>query len=141
MPRENDSTLVMTLPAVGDFMDTRVHTVRTDTDILVAVESLLKNHVTGAPVLDETGALVGMLTEKDCLKLIATGHGADVPSGKVESFMETELTTISPSTDIYFTAGLFLRNSFRRLPVVEDGKLVGAVTRFDILRVILANLT
>ena len=114
MPRGNASTVVMTLPAVGDFMDTRVHTVRTDTDILVAVESLLKNHVTGAPVLDETGTLVGMLTEKDCLKLIATGHGADVPSGKVENFMETNLTTISPDTDIYFTAGPVLRDRFLR---------------------------
>ncbi len=140
MPSGNASTPVMNLPAVGDFMDTRVHTVRTDTDILEAVESLLKNHVTGAPVLDETGTLVGMLTEKDCLKLISTGHGADVPRGTVESFMETDITTITPDTDIYFAAGLFLRNSFRRLPVVQDGRLIGAVTRFDILRVILANL-
>ncbi|MEE9280273.1 MAG: CBS domain-containing protein [Myxococcota bacterium] len=130
----------MSFPVVGDFMDTRVPTVRPDTDILEAVESLLKNHVTGAPVVDDAGHVIGMLTEKDCLKLIATGHGADVPRGTVESFMETEITTITPDTDIYFAAGLFLRNSFRRLPVVEGGRLIGAVTRFDILRVILANL-
>ncbi len=128
------------LPVVGDFMDTRVPTLRVDTDILEAVESLLKNHVTGAPVVDDAGHIVGMLTEKDCLKLIATGDGADVPRGTVESFMETGITTITPDTDIYFAAGLFLRNHFRRLPVVEGGRLIGAVTRFDILRVILANL-
>lgn len=134
------SGLVRSLPVVGDFMDTRVTTVRADTDILVAIESLLKNHVTGAPVVDDEGRIIGMLSEKDCLKLLATGHGADFPDGKVESFMTTELTTISPETDVYFAAGLFLRSSFRRLPVVQDGKLVGAITRFDILRVVLANL-
>jgi CBS domain-containing protein len=134
------SRLMTTLPVVGDFMDTRVHTVSPDTDIFDAVESLLKNHVTGAPVVDEAGNVIGMLTEKDCLKLITTGDGADVPKGTVESFMDADVIAISPDTDIYFAAGLFLKNHFRRLPVVEGGKLIGAVTRFDILRVIVANL-
>lgn len=134
------SDMVMTLPVVGDFMDTHVHTVHPDTDILDAVESLLKAHVTGAPVVDDAGNIVGMLTEKDCLKLLAAGSGADVPRGTVISFMETELTTITADTDVYYAAGLLLRSSFRRLLVVDDGKLVGAITRFDILRVILANL-
>jgi CBS domain-containing protein len=48
--------------------------------------------------------------------------------------------TISPDIDVYYAAGLFLKNNFRRFPVVEDGKLVGAITRFDILRVIKTNL-
>lgn len=135
-----DSEVVMTLPVVGDFMDTHVHTVHPDTNILKAVESLLKAHVTGAPVVDDAGNIVGMLTEKDCLKLLAAGSDAEVPSGTVVSFMETEITTITPDTDIYYAAGLLLRSSFRRLLVVEDEKLVGALTRFDILRVILANL-
>lgn len=130
----------LSLPVVGDFMDTRVPTVRPDTHILAAVEFLLKNHVTGAPVVDDQGHVIGMLTEKDCLKLLVTGHAADFPDGLVESFMTTELTTIGPDTDIYYAAGLFLRSNFRRLPVVANGKLIGAVTRFDILRIVLANL-
>jgi CBS domain-containing protein len=40
--------------------------------------------------------------------------------------------------DIYYVAGIFLKNKFRRLPVVEDGKIVGAITRFDLLRVVQA---
>ena len=128
------------LPIVRDFMDTRVHTVRPEDDILAAIGSLLKNRVTGAPVTDETGSLVGMLTEKDCLKLITQGAGAELPQGTVGSFMTTEIVTIPPDMDVYFAAGLFLKHSFRRLPVIEDGRLVGAITRFDLLRVIEANL-
>ena len=128
------------LPTVGDFMDTRVVTVRPDTEILDAIELLTSNHVTGAPVVDEEGRLLGMLTEKDCLKLVTMGEGADVPQGPVEKFMERELTTISAETDIYYAAGVFSTNHFRRLPVVEDGKLVGALTRLDLLRVVSAYL-
>jgi CBS domain-containing protein len=128
------------LPMVKDCMDRRVHTVSPDTEILEAVAFLLKKHVTGAPVVDRDGRVVGMLTEKDCLALLAAGADADIPRGNVESFMETEVVTIPPDMDVYYAAGLFLNHSFRRLPVVKDGKLIGAITRFDILRVIEAHL-
>ena len=78
--------------------------------------------------------------EKDCLKLVAAGADANRPRGTVADFMTTAVTTISPDTDVYYAAGLFLHQGFRRFPVVEAGKLVGAITRFDILRVIHANL-
>ncbi len=128
------------LPIVREHMDTQVYTLDPETEILDAVRFLLDHHVTGAPVIDDAGQLVGMLTEKDCLRLVATGADADRPRGKVADFMETDITTISPDTDVYYAAGLFLRETFRRLPVIEDGRLVGAITRFDILRVIHAKL-
>jgi CBS domain-containing protein len=132
--------MIRQLPIVRDHMDTRVPTVRPDMEILEAVEFLLKHRVTGAPVVDDAGRLVGMLTEKDCLKLVATGVEANVARGTVESFMTTEVTTIPPDLDVYYVAGLFLNYEFRRLPVVEDDRLVGAITRFDILRVMRLNL-
>lgn len=129
------------LPVVRDHMDRRTATLRPDSGILDAVGFLLEKHVTGAPVVDKAGRLVGMLTEKDCLRLIAVGVEGDLPRGKVEDFMTRDPETIPPDMDVYFAAGLFLRRSFRRFPVVEDGKLLGTITRFDILRVIRANLT
>ncbi len=128
------------LPIVRDHMDTRVYSLKPEAEILDAVGFLLEHHVTGAPVINTAGHLVGMLTEKDCLKLIATGADADRPRGTVADFMTTAVTTISPDTDVYYAAGLFLHQGFRRFPVVEAGRLVGAITRFDILRVIHANL-
>jgi CBS domain-containing protein len=96
--------------------------------------------VTGAPVVDDAGRLVGMLTEKDCMRLLTMGDRAEAPSGSVADYMTTDITTVTPDMDVYFAAGLFLNEAFRRLPVVEGGRLVGAITRFDLLRVVLGYL-
>ena len=129
------------LPVVRDHMDRHVATLRPEMDILDAVGVLLEKRVTGAPVVDRAGRLVGILTEKDCLLLVAAGVQGNVPRGSVVNFMTTNPETIPPDMDVYYAAGLFLTRDFRRFPVVEDGKLVGAITRFDILRAIQANLS
>jgi CBS domain-containing protein len=121
-------------------MDTVVHCLAPEQSILDAVDFLLKHRITGAPVVDASGRLVGMLSERDCLKLLAKGIDGQVPHGSVADFMTSEITAIPPDMDIYYAAGLFLGSTVRRFPVVEEGKLVGAITRFDILRVIQANL-
>jgi CBS domain-containing protein len=124
------------LPKVKQYMDTEVHTLSPETPILDAVDFLLRHRVTGAPVIDAKGRLVGMLSERDCLKLLAEGLETDRQSGTVSDFMISEVVSIPPDMDIYWVAGIFLGSTVRRLPVVQDGKLVGAITRFDILRVI-----
>jgi len=124
----------MALPVVRDFMDTVVPTVRPEMPILEAVDFLLANHVTGAPVVNEEGTLLGMFTEKDCLRLLSIGVDGDRPTGTVKDFMTTKTDSVGPEMNVYFVAGLFLGANYRRFPVVEKGKLVGAITRFDILR-------
>lgn len=131
----------MALPVVRDFMDTVVPTVRPDMPILEAVDFLLSNHVTGAPVVNADGTLLGMLTEKDCLRLLSTGVDGDLPTGTVKDFMTTKTDSVAPDMNVYFVAGLFLGANYRRFPVVEKGKLVGAITRFDILKSIRKALT
>ena len=129
------------LPVVRDHMDRHVAMLRPETDILDAIGFLLEKRVTGAPVADKSGRVVGILTEKDCLRLVAAGVEGNLPRGSVATFMTPNPETLPPDMDVYFAAGLFLKRDFRRFPVVEDGKLVGAITRFDILRVIRANLS
>lgn len=124
----------MAFPIVRDFMDTVVPTVRPEMPILEAVDFLLEKHVTGAPVVDADGKLIGMLTEKDCLRLLSSGVDGDRPKGTVKDFMSAKTDSVSPDMNVYFVAGLFLGANYRRFPVVEKGKLVGAITRFDILR-------
>lgn len=130
----------MALPVVRDYMDKVVPTLSPDTAILEAVDFLLAKHVTGAPVLDATGNVIGILTEKDCLRLLSTGMDSDKPEGLVRDFMTTEVVSVPSHMNVYFLAGMFLKANYRRLPVIDNGKLVGAITRFDILRVIQANL-
>ena len=88
-------------------------------------------------VVDANDNLVGMITETDLLKLVTEGVRGEPPTNAtVAEYMTREAITVPPSVDIYYVAGMFLANKFRRLPVVEDGKIVGAITRYDLLRVV-----
>lgn len=127
------------LPSVREYMDTNVPTLAPETPILDAIDFLISRHVTGAPVVNAEGALIGMLTEKDCLLVLALGSDNERPTGTVASFMTTKVVSIPSRMNIYYVAGLFLNHTFRRLPVVDDGMLVGAITRFDILKAVSAN--
>jgi len=125
------------LPTVREFMDRHVQTISPELDIMDAVDFLLEKRVTGAIVTDSRGKLAGILTEFDCLRLLTKGDArAEAPRGKVKDFMTVQVQTIPPTMDIYYCAGLFMDVSFRRFPVVEDGRLVGAITRFDLLRAV-----
>ncbi len=132
---------VQRLPTVREFMDRFVETLSPETDIMDAVDFLLEKRVTGTLVADSKGKLAGILTESDCLKLLTLGGvDCDTPRGKVRDFMTSAVVTIPPTMDIYYAAGLFLTKNFRRLPVVEDGRIVGAITQFDILRAVQRGL-
>lgn len=125
------------LPKIKQFMDQVVPVLKPGMRVTEAVDFLLRHRVTGAPVVDRKGKIIGVITETDLLKIISEGVGGEPPTdAKVADFMTTEVVTVGPETDIYFVAGVFLANRFRRLPVVDNGKLVGAITRFDMLRVI-----
>ncbi len=128
----------MQLPTVRTFMDTETHALSAEDDILEAVQRLIDEGVTGAPVVDGEGQLAGMLSEFECLRLLAHGQdGAEVPSGVVRDFMLTEFPTVSPSMDVYYVAGMFLKDpATRRFAVVEGTRLVGVITRKDILRAV-----
>ena len=124
-------------PAIKDYMATTLLTLKPSTNIFDAVKFLLDNKISGAPVVDENNRLLGLISEKDCLKLISKGFDNKVPKINVADFMSTKVDTILPDMDIYFAAGIFLKNVFRRFPVVDKkGKLVGHISRRDVLQAI-----
>ena len=125
------------LPKISEFMDQVVPTLGPDMQIMKAVDYLLRHKVTGAPVVDSDGRLLGIITESDLLKLLTQGiHGHPPTEATVADYMSTDVVTVPQSADIYYVAGIFLNNKFRRIPVVKDGKIVGAITRYDLLRVV-----
>ena len=123
-------------PTVAEYMATHLHTLPPDADIRDAVDFLITHEISGAPVIDPDGALIGVISEKDCLRLLAKGDDHQRASGTVADFMTREPATFPSTMDVYFAAGVFLTRPYRRFPVVDDGKLVGLVSRRDILRAI-----
>ncbi len=118
---------------VGEIMAKTLVTLRPDMDMGQAINVLLKNKVSGATVVDHDRKIVGMLSEKDCLRIFANRAYNSLPSAKVADYMSKDVVTVSPDEDLFSVADLFLRHPFRRLPVVLDGELVGQVSRRDIL--------
>lgn len=122
---------------VRDYMATRLLTFSPDTEVMSAVHQLVKSGHSGAPVVDAQGKLVGMLSERDCLKIALVAAQDTCIAGPVSQFMSREISTVNSDLSITQLASLFLNNThFRRYPVVDNGKLVGQVSRTDVLRAI-----
>lgn len=117
-----------------DYMTKAVATLDPDTNLLDAVQLLLERRISGAPVVDSHGNLVGILTEKDCLRaaLNATYHG-DL-GGLVSDHMQRDVATVADDTPIFEVARLFINGHFRRYPVTHGHRLVGTISRRDVLR-------
>jgi CBS domain-containing protein len=121
---------------VRDFMATQIVTFTPDMEVMTAINELVKHSISGAPVLDEKGKLVGVLSEKDCLKVALTAGYEGVPAGLVSEFMTRTPITVEPDMPIMEIAGQFLDSTYKRYPVVKNGKLVGQISRRDVLRAI-----
>jgi CBS domain-containing protein len=126
----------MKLPTVRQFMKSEVVTLRPEMSMSEALAHLVKHHLSGAPVIKD-GQVVGMLSEKDFLHVFTTSVYQNMPDGSVSDVMKSEITSCSPDDELFEVAESFFHNSFRRLPVLENGKLVGIVSRSDVLRAIL----
>ena len=121
---------------VADIMATRLITFRPDMNIHEAIRILLDKRISGAPVVDEDGALVGMLSKKDCLKIVFSSQYHDDWGGPVRDYMSAPVETLDAGLDLVSAAQAFLDSHFRRFPVVRDGKLVGQISRYDVLKVL-----
>lgn len=119
---------------VRDCMTRRVVTVTPQTEILQALHALVARDIAGAPVVDESGALVGMFTEKDCMQVALNATYHSEYGGMVADFMATPAISISPDEGIVDVAKRFLENRYHRYPVVENGRLVGVISRRDVMR-------
>ena len=117
-----------------DIMTTEVISVKRNTPIGDAVDMLVENNVAGLPVVDDDMNLVGVISEKDMLSLLSESESS---SGTVEDYMTEDVVSFEQREDLIAICECLVNNSFRRVPIVDDGKLVGIVSRRDIIKYIL----
>lgn len=123
-----------------DFMVKKLVTLRPTMDVLDAVKLLLKNRISGAPVVDEDGKYLGVFSEKCAMNFILDAAYEQLPTNEVRAFMDSEAQTIGPDAHLLSVAQVFLLTPFRRLPVLQDGRLVGQVSRRDVLKAAMSDV-
>lgn len=111
-------------------------TVRPDQSINEVINIMIEKRISGAPVLDENRKLIGIISERDCLRIIVDQAYHNLPHSepKVADYMTRDVKTMSPNNNVVEAATEFLNSPIRRMPVVENGVLIGQVSRIDILR-------
>ena len=92
------------LPLIQDFMDKKFITFDPDMDVYEAISIILDKRITGAAVIDKNRQLLGILTEKDCLRTLVHSAYSELPSGTVKDYMTSSVMTISPDQDIFSVA-------------------------------------
>lgn len=124
--------------SITNYMAKKLITFHPETDIWTALQKIVKNKISGAPVVDKQGNLVGMLSEVDCIRVILEGPYNNQPGGlgMVKDYMNVGVKTIEASATVLEAAFSFAHSSFKRFPVLENGKLVGQLSRSDVLKAI-----
>jgi len=120
---------------VEDYMSRKLVTFYPDQSILEVMELFAKHHISGGPVLDDNGFLVGIISEADCMKQISESRYFNQPilDKSVERYMSDKVETIPHDVSIFDAAAQFHKNNRRRLPVLKNGLLVGQISRKDVV--------
>jgi CBS domain-containing protein len=119
---------------VRDYMAGQLITFKAEDEIMDAIHELVEHRIAGAPVVDDKGDLIGMLSELDCLKVaLNAGYYGDW-GGPVADYMSTAVESVDAEMNIVDLAQKFLDSGYRRFPVLRNNRLVGQISRRDALR-------
>jgi CBS domain-containing protein len=116
---------------VKEAISSQLVTVRDTDSALTGLKLLVKEGLSGAPVVSSDSRLVGMVTEFDLL-LAIDYVGETIPISRV---MTRDVTSVRPDTDLEEARKVILDHHYRRLPVVDGERVIGVLSRRDILRV------
>lgn len=140
-PRAEPEKLKSAPILVEDYMTRNLITFREDQTIMEVMQALIENKISGAPVVNDKNELIGIISDSDCMKQISESRYFNMPIGDVhvKDYMATEVSTISKDVNIFDCASLFYKHNCRRFPVLENGKLIGQISRKDILKAALKS--
>lgn len=119
---------------VKDYMTKDVTSLAPNLEISAAIKMLIEHDISGAPILDQHGRLTGILTERDCIRVAMHAGFDENPYGLVKDYMSKDPETVSPEQSILTVAEKLIAGTFRRYPVVDQGRLVGIISRRDVMR-------
>lgn len=117
-----------------DVMTRNTLTVRPDTPVYEAMRVLVANSITGLPVIGDNRELLGIVSEKDMLRIL---YEESLGKAPVEQVMTRDVVSFSEDDDLIDICECLIANNFRRVPVLMDGQLVGIISRRDIIKYIL----
>jgi CBS domain-containing protein len=124
-----------TLPDARQIMSTKLVTLYPSTDVFKAISDLLDHRISGAPVVDQGGRFLGVFSEKTSMSVLVQAAYEQLPSTEVAAFMDADFgRTILEDVCFLDCARIFRETPYRRLPVLRGGRLVGLVSRRDVLR-------
>ena len=134
-PRVSTPRKVVKNILVRDVMSKSLILFRPKESIHDVMRSFIKYRISGGPVVDKHGELIGVISEADCMKEISESRYFNMPilDKTVYHFMTKNVETIEASTSIFDAASLFSKTSRRRFPVIDKKRLVGQVSRKDIV--------
>lgn len=118
---------------IGAIMRTDLPVLTADTPIRRAVAVLVRQRAAAAPVVDETGALCGILTQKDCFRPALNASYYQEWRGTVADYMSRSVVTLTASADLATAAEAFLTLPHRVFPVLDGDRPVGLLRRSDVL--------
>tara|TARA_B100000767_G_scaffold274287_1_gene306801 strand:+ start:213 stop:677 length:465 start_codon:yes stop_codon:yes gene_type:complete len=120
---------------VKDIMTTNLVLFTIEQSIHEVMNAFIKNKISGGPVVDDRGKLIGLISEADCMKEISDSRYFNMPilDKTVGHFMTKEVETLPASMTLFDAASKFHDTSRRRFPVLENNKLIGQVSRKDVV--------
>ena len=120
---------------VEDIMTRNLVVFKPDETIHEVMKKFIKYQISGGPVVNEKGDLIGVISEADCMKEVSDSRYFNLPilDKSVSKFMTTNVDTIDASKTIFEAASNFFKTSRRRFPVLDKNKLVGQISRKDIV--------
>lgn len=126
------------VPSVRKYMTRNLITFQPETPLKTVIDELLTKKITGAPVLNNQGEVLGIIDDKDCLKLIFDSIYHELPenTATVESYMSTLMMFVDVNMDIMQAADIFLTTPYKRLLVMDNENLIGQISRYDVLKAV-----
>ena len=120
---------------VEDIMSRNLIVFKPNETIHEVMSKFIKYRISGGPVVNEKGDLIGVISEADCMKEVSESRYFNLPilDKSVSKFMTTKVDTIEASKTIFEAASYFFKTSRRRFPVLDKEMLVGQISRKDIV--------